>query len=393
MLLLRLPHIHRTWETLPTCVFRRAYAVSFKYLGPEALHTAVTAVQGKAYGIASSPRPRHPPYEKCSQETREPTEKRSTTTLLKHHSEDLGMQAVSATPAKVSGIWTCSRSQNSPHRVAAHSLQAGRSGDGMLQSRNTHNGRQSFSSTSAALVVADTETEKTLVKDLYRRGLAYTETEKTLVKCLYRQGKTTAEIGAVLKQNGGLSPDLGRIRRLLPARSTVARVTVACAPESRGRMPWTPSEANKVKELSAKGMTAKTIANELGRSLNSVWSYKYRDHAYHGSRRWTEDDNNLLKQMVSVSTGTADIAERLRRTGNAVIKQKWVIIGKVQKYHKWSESETQKIVELWREGLTDQAIADRLPFQVEACDIRGQRHKLGLVSYSKRKCNAWTTNE
>jgi len=136
------------------------------------------------------------------------------------------------------------------------------------------------------------------------------------------------------------------------------------------------------------------LAREIDRTVSSV--RMMRTLAMRRLDPWTEEQQNIVQEMTTEGRTRADIAEALKRTAQSVLaKQEDLnLVPRRQRLsrHQWSDKNVDELLQLYKDGLPDEQIAQRLSFKVTKMAIISQRTQLGLA-YPGSVSNYWTVEQ
>eukprot|EP00457_Paulinella_chromatophora_P010319 gb/GEZN01010417.1/.p1 GENE.gb/GEZN01010417.1/~~gb/GEZN01010417.1/.p1 ORF type:complete len:322 (+),score=39.43 gb/GEZN01010417.1/:66-968(+) len=93
---------------------------------------------------------------------------------------------------------------------------------------------------------------------------------------------------------------------------------------------WTAREVERLKELIDQGMKYEDIGLELGRTAHSVKHRHYliKEMGYtepSQSRKWTEEENERLQELLCQGRATVDIAREFGRSKEAVVSHSFML--------------------------------------------------------------------
>ncbi len=177
---------------------------------------------------------------------------------------------------------------------------------------------------------------------------------------------------------------------------------------------WTEAEESKLVELFDKKFSYGKIAEQMGRSIGSVSGKASRMRLFEKPAvskkprtwtRWTPENERVLRAMYDKGFPDKDIAEKLGKSKRAVSwhrskmglfvrkrptptlepeperePDKWVTVDR--EHQRWSKGETDKLIELFEQGLSDIQIADKLGRSRSG--VREKRLKHGLSRRATR---------
>lgn len=184
----------------------------------------------------------------------------------------------------------------------------------------------------------------------------YTEEELSLVRQAHMEGRSYSDIVDLVTSADRPKPDMHHLFQRALGQRTYPREHITPRDLPRRRA-WTSAEDDILRQSYAARRTARSVCEELGRSLASV-------------------QRRLSRIIID------RIHRGPKQCGGGERKSK---------SRTWTTEEDRQLVEMWRQGLADGSIAERLSSGRSSISVQRRRQLLGLFGYKTRGATAvWT---
>lgn len=195
----------------------------------------------------------------------------------------------------------------------------------------------------------------------------YTAEELALVRQAHLEGKRKDQIMDLVTSVDRPHPAMNELLQRALGERSLSREYIGISPSARlPRRPWSAAEDEALVRGRASGRTYRRVAEELGRSLASV-----SDRAR----------KIIGPKVIQASTQDAALKSLVRRTSRRSLRR-------------WTEEDDAQLEQQWKRGLSDEVIAETLPFETSARGVRDRRKRVGLIAYTKKSMPAvWTTSQ
>lgn len=222
--------------------------------------------------------------------------------------------------------------------------------------------------------------------EICRQGLLEGKTREQIIDLVRTDTRPTPDFESLIFQAAGHGALREHAKRV---RASMSRHR----PHNLSRK-WTEEELHILQKGINEGRSMYDIATELGRPLMAT--KVMRATLSKRLNPWSTEEQHTLRQMTENGKSLAAIGDVLRRKPSSV-HAKQVALG-LKPYvprgprHEWTGWQADELLGLYRDGLNDKQIREKLSFKVSLSAISGKRQTMGLIHPATRP-KYWTAEE